>query len=179
MNHRSLVVRLGTEADVHLVLDLLEEAAAWIRAVHRLEQWPERFPEERVLEDVDSGALFVCEIDGVLLGALSLAWSDPMFWGDRSDAGFVHRLVVRRDRAGQGLGARLLRWVDGEILRRGRGWLCIDVLQDNVALRAFYEGIGFRWAGAVSGQHSHPSGATSRPWHAALYERACRRPEAC
>ncbi len=44
---------------------------------------------------------------------MNLQWSDPFFWGDNdTDAGYVHRLAVRRDHAGRGFGEALLAWAD-------------------------------------------------------------------
>ena len=65
-----------------------------------------------------TGELFVAEVDRVLVATLTLQWSDVFFWGDaggRRDAGYVHRLAVRRAHAGVGLGrpaARLGRRAD-------------------------------------------------------------------
>ena len=39
-----LQVRLAEPGDVEDVLELLAEAAHWVRASTGIEQWPERFP---------------------------------------------------------------------------------------------------------------------------------------
>ncbi len=110
----------------------------------------------------------------MIVGTFSLYWSDPRFWGNRSDAGFVHRLAVRRNFASTGLGEALLDWTDHEILRRGRAWLCVDVIYENAGLRSYYERLGFEMVGEVYGDSAHPTGAARDHWRAALYERISR-----
>jgi hypothetical protein len=168
------IVRAGTMEDVPRVLDLLGEASAWIRTTFGIAQWPDRFPTEQIQRDAMEGSLFVTEADGMIVGTLSLCWSDPHFWGDRSDAGFVHRLAVGRSTSTAGLGEGLLSWADYEIIRRGRAWLCADVIYENTGLRSYYERLGFEMVGEVSGDSAHPSGATPDRWRAGLYQRLSR-----
>jgi hypothetical protein len=169
-----LTVRTGTGEDVVPVLDLLGEASAWVRTTFGITQWPDRFPPEQIQRDVEAGSLFVTEAEGVIVGTLSLSWSDPRFWGDRSDAGFVHRLAVGRHVAATALGEGLLSWADREILRRKRAWLCVDVIYENAGLRSYYERLGFEMVGEVAGESPHPTGASRDRWRAALYQRPSR-----
>ena len=82
--------------------------------------------------------IIIAETDGVVVGTLSLNWSDPGFWRNRSDTGFVHRLAVERSAATQGLDEGLFSWAGGEMLGRGRVWLCVDVIYENARLRSYY-----------------------------------------
>ena len=84
----------------------------------------------------------------------------------------MHRLVVRRDRAGAGLGAAMLDWAAGQVSAAGRGWLRLDVSADNVALCAYYERLGFEHRGDAEGDFTQPDG-TVRHRRSRLYERAC------
>ena len=96
-----------------------------------------------------------------------------MFWGEReADAGYVHRLVVRRDRAGAGLGATILDWAAQQVRAAGREWLRLDVPADNVALCAYYERLGFEYRGDAEGDFTHRDGVV-RHWRTRLYERDC------
>lgn len=118
------------------------------------------------------GELFVAVTDeGTIAGTLTLLWSDPIFWGERDDAGYVHRLAVRRSHAG--IGRPLLDWADAVVGKR-RAYLCVDVMSENVRLRRYYERLGFHRVREISGPASHPHGATDTPWTATLYERRCQ-----
>jgi GNAT superfamily N-acetyltransferase len=106
------------------VLDLLAQAAAWTAAAG-FPNWPPRFTARWISSTVANGELFVAEIDGALNATLTLQWRDPRFWGDMpavalGDAGYVHRLAVRRSCAGRGIGYRLLDWADGQVRAKRR-----------------------------------------------------------
>ena len=50
-------------------------------------QWPERFPEHLLLMSGANQELYLVVEDGETAGTVTLQWSDPMFWGDRANAG--------------------------------------------------------------------------------------------
>src|SRR5207245_549380 len=99
-----LHVRPAALDDVDDVLDLLAEAAAWT-AARGFRNWQARFPRRPIEASARNGELHVAELDGATVATVTLQWSDPRFWGGADlDAGYVHRLVVRRAHAGEGLG---------------------------------------------------------------------------
>lgn len=158
-----------------MVLDVLSEAAEWMDSRGR-PNWPARFPTRLIASAAAAGELFVVEIGGAPVATLTLQWSDPRFWGNPTlgdeddDAGYVHRLAVRRAHAGHGLGYRLLDWADGAVRATGRSRLRLDVVSDNERLRRYYEGAGFVHQRDVDGEFVLPGG-TRRPWRTSLYER--------
>ena len=131
-----------------------------------VDQWPERF-QEFILSGIKRHEIHVGMIDGVVVGTFSLTWSDPVFWGtDDSQAGYVHRLAVRTERRGAGLGQYLLNWAQTEIGRADRHLLRLDCLADNAQLRRWYQTIGF--AHQRDREVEGPRGA---PVLVSLYER--------
>jgi GNAT superfamily N-acetyltransferase len=138
-----LHVRSATAHDHGVVLDLLAEGASFARA-RGINQWPERFPPEFILGGIERGEVVVASIDGVAVGTLSLAWSDPVFWGgDDGQAGYVHRLAVSAERRGTGLGRRLLDWAQAQVSQTPRSLLRLDCLAQNIELRRWYETLAF------------------------------------
>jgi GNAT superfamily N-acetyltransferase len=154
------------------VLDLLAEASEWTRA-RGYDNWPARFPRSLIARNVDAGELCVVEREDVTIATLTLQWSDEFFWGvSDADAGYVHRLAVRRDHAGAGLGYQLLDWADERVRANGRALLRLDVVSDNRPLRDYYAAAGFAHRRDVSGEFELQDG-TRRGWQTSLYERAC------
>jgi GNAT superfamily N-acetyltransferase len=73
---------------------------------------------------------------------------DPAYWGARPpDAFYVHKLAVRRDRAGRGIGAAVVEWANAEAAEAGREFLRLDCLGDNPRIRDYYEDLGFQHRG--------------------------------
>jgi GNAT superfamily N-acetyltransferase len=168
-------VRPAAPEDVDAVVDVLAEVSAWLRTMG-IRQWPDRFAVDFFDGYVRRGELYVATIgDGTgIVGTVTLQWSDPPFWGERQDAGFVHRLAVRRSYAG--LGRTLLDWAEQKAVERGRSFLCLDTLSSNARLRRYYEDIGFRSVGEINGPADHPTDPALGAWSAALYEKAISPP---
>jgi GNAT superfamily N-acetyltransferase len=156
------------------VADILAEATAWLGG-KGIAQWPARFSGDFLLGHVRRGELYVATDAGGVVGTVTLLWSDPPFWGDRDDAGFVHRLAVRRSHAG--LGRKLLTWAEGQVAERGRPFVCLDTLSSNARLRRYYEDLGFRRVGEITGPVGHPTDPALGAWRATLYEKAIAPPE--
>lgn len=130
------------------MLELLADAAAWLRA-RGIDQWPERFDPDWVLPAIERGEAWLVEADGEILATLVVQWDDPIFWaGFPADAGYLHRLAVRRP--GTGLGARLLRWAEQHAAKSGKTYLRVDCVTWNGQLRAYYERAGYAHVGDVT-----------------------------
>jgi GNAT superfamily N-acetyltransferase len=170
-----VTIRPAEAEDIDAVLDVLSEAARWVKSLG-IDQWPERFPRRLVRDALDRAEVFVANGGGDVVGTLMLQWRDPLFWGDRDDAGFVHRLAIRRSHAG--VGRSLLEWAEQRAVEQGRAFLCVDCMTENLSLRRYYESLGFVEVGEIEGTTSHPHGATTQlTWRATLYERpVARRP---
>ncbi len=145
-------IRWASPADIPRLVELLTEAATWARARGIERWWPVPFPSEWVERRVARSEVAVLVEGPQLLGTLTLLREDPVMWGPQAPgAGYVHRLAVRRSRAGEGLGRRLLEWADGVVRERGGSQLRLDCLESNVSLVNYYRGLGFRVVRSVVG----------------------------
>jgi len=86
--------------------------------------------------------------EGEAVATVSMLLDDPIYWGERPpDAFYVHKLAVRRDRAGRGIGAAIVEWANAEAAEAGREFLRVDCLGDNPGIRDYYEELGFEHRG--------------------------------
>ncbi|MDE1819688.1 MAG: GNAT family N-acetyltransferase [Euryarchaeota archaeon] len=147
-----LTFRVATEADLAVVLGLLTEAAEWAheRGIERW--WPAPFPESWVLPSIERREVVVASWRGEVVGRLTLTREDPRMWGERPpEAGYVHRLAVRRELAHRELGGALLSYAENEVRRWGRSKLRLDVSATNLDLIRYYLRKGFHEVGRVTG----------------------------
>jgi ribosomal protein S18 acetylase RimI-like enzyme len=161
-------LRPAARSDVPAVVELLAGASAWLRSLG-IDQWPLRFSDSFISATVGRGQLYVAVEGAEVVGTITLQWSDPTFWGNRSDAGFFHRLAVKRSHAG--LGRSLIDWADVQSEQHGRPYLCLDAVASNRRLRDYYEALGFEEVGEIEGPREHPHSAAHGRWQATLYER--------
>ena len=142
-------VRRAHHEDAVTVAALLDEASAWVDDLG-FSQWPLPFPRDQIAAAIDRGEVYVVEAeDGEAVATVSMLLDDP-YWGDRPpDALYVHKLAVRRDRAGRGIGGAVVEWANAEAAEGGREFLRLDCLGDNPGIRNYYEDLGFRHCGDI------------------------------
>jgi GNAT superfamily N-acetyltransferase len=139
--------RVGPD-EIDVVLDVLADASAWLRE-RGIEQWPERFERDWLMPAIERGETWLAEVEGRAVGSLVVQWVDPIFWpGREADAGYLHRLVVRRH--GEGLGAHLLRWAESRAAAADKPFLRLDCVAWNRPLRSYYERVGYQHVGDVT-----------------------------
>jgi GNAT superfamily N-acetyltransferase len=137
-------VRRAHHEDAVTVAALLDEASAWVDDLG-FSQWPLPFPRDQIAAAIDRREVYVVEAeDGEAVATVWMLPDDP-YWGDRPpDAFYVHKLAVRRDRAGRGIGAAIVEWANAEAAEAGREFLRLDCLGDNPGIRTYYEDLGFQ-----------------------------------
>jgi len=162
METEQVVMAQAQPTDIDAVLGLLEDAACWLVS-RGIDQWrPGSFDRHDFAARIERGEVYLALSGDQPAGMLTLQPSDPLFWPDAPDAAlYLHKLVVHRAYAGQGLGHRLLQWAERTTAAAGKTYLRLDCMAESAAMRAYYEGAGFSYRGDLS----------SRNWSASLYEK--------
>jgi hypothetical protein len=94
------VIRVARPGQEQAVLDLLAEAAAWLRG-RGIRQWPARFPAHSVRTRIDAGEALPVERAHCPVATLAVAEDDTELWGSGAGAGLLHlqaRGRTRRER---------------------------------------------------------------------------------
>jgi GNAT superfamily N-acetyltransferase len=142
----SITVRQAQRGDVHVVEELLIEAARWVDALGEV-MWEEgELAAGRVAAEVEEGQFFLAVVDGEPGGAIKFQLEDRLFWPDlpQPDSAFVHRLVVGRRYKGLGVSTALLQWAVDRATSMGKRYLRLDCDASRPKLRVLYERFGFR-----------------------------------
>ena len=145
-----LLIREATSGDADAIAETLGEAAKWVEELDGTIMWAEgELEDERVAAEAGAGMFVVAEVGGRVAGAMRFQLEDRLFWPDLDDAesAFVHRLVVRRAFAGQGISTALLEWAVHRARSLDKRYLRLDCDADRSRLRALYERFGFRLHG--------------------------------
>lgn len=125
---------------------IFREVAAWGRS-RGLRVWPDEWltPEELLTDEAGPGNFYVGMADGREACAFILQWSDRAYWPDAPEfeAGYLHKLCVRREFAHRGMTARVVEAVKAECARRGAKYLRLDTGYDEPAVRDIYLSAGF------------------------------------
>ena len=157
----ALEITPATLEDAGTLRALLAEVSEWLIGCG-LRQWPAEFPDEWFVPALEAGHTWLARRDRELVATITLQWDDEVVWGTRpSDAGYVHRLAVRRTAAAAGVGRELLEWAAEEVRAAGRTHVRLDCWRENPGLRSYYEAAGFE----------HRGDAEEWGWPVSRYER--------
>lgn len=145
-----LEIRLAAPADLEDVLNVIDDAAAWLQSIGVTEQWPASFSADpawvaRFQRWIGEGRVY-CARDGAgaAAGCFRLMPSDLHIWGD--DTGgylYLHSLAVRRSAAGDGVAAAMLGWAREYAASQGAEELRLDCWAGNERLVRYYADAGF------------------------------------
>jgi GNAT superfamily N-acetyltransferase len=142
-----VAVRIAVPFEASDVIAVLREAATWLER-RGLPLWTEaELDAETIGADVAAGHYAVAVVAAHIVGTARLTWDDALFWPDAAagEAGYVHRLAVRRAHAGGLVSRALLDWAAAETAVAGRRFLRLDCDAERAQLRALYERFGFRF----------------------------------
>jgi GNAT superfamily N-acetyltransferase len=134
------------EPDIQAVAQLWTEAAAWL-AQQGTDQWQYPIKMHNIRSAVAAGSCWLAEERGALVGTITIDTNaDEGLWDDDelADAVIVHRMVVARSHAGQGIGNLLLDHAEAIGRALGRHWIRLDAWTNNTGLHSYYQRAGFR-----------------------------------
>ncbi|HVU14420.1 MAG TPA: GNAT family N-acetyltransferase, partial [Phototrophicaceae bacterium] len=157
-------VRPAIAADMPVLIALLQEAQVWMdgRSLH---QWVPGAHDPSLVEAmIARQTLYVHERDGRIVATCQLRDVLPAHWTiPHEPVGYISTLTVERASAGQGIGANLLRWAEGELRGKGKAWACLDCFGKNLRLRAYYEARGYTALGEVETYPDYPERMYRKP----------------
>lgn len=147
--------------DLRICADIIEEGKR-IQQARGIKQWDSAYPDEAVvLADIDSGKGWLLSADGSDAGYFCLDFDgEPAYeringaWAVDGQYATVHRLAVRREFAGAGLGGLMLEEAGKICLAKNVGSLRADTSPANAPMRKLLEKSGFLERGTVMVQGS-------------------------
>ncbi|HEY1170645.1 MAG TPA: GNAT family N-acetyltransferase [Verrucomicrobiae bacterium] len=139
-------IRPATPSDTDEISAILTEAAQWLAHTGRLMWRDNELAPERIAADVADGLFVIAERDGIAAGTMKYQLEDPLFWPDvpTGEAGYMHRVAVRRQFAGGEVSLDLFHWALWKTADLNLRYLRLDCEASRPKLRAVYEKFGFK-----------------------------------
>lgn len=145
----SIHLRRANTGEYNTALEMLHDAAAWLKSIH-IDYWqvwldpPENYVDW-IRQGFDNGEFYFAQAeDGEVVGMLRLQYADEMFWGNREDkAGYIHSFTTSRKYKGRGIGCTILTQIEAKLAGEGVEYLRLDCAPHVEKLCAYYESYGF------------------------------------
>lgn len=160
MGMTDLAISRARPEQFNQVMGLLADTITWLRAQGH-DQWSTwrtwAGPEGKVTKAIDRGDVWLLHSGGQLVGTITVEWAgDPEFWAPAElaqPAAYLSKLAVRRDVAGNELGALLTDWAADHAYRHGCRYVRLDAWKNNPRLHTYYAERG--WAHVRTVNHPH------------------------
>lgn len=161
-----MIISPATPHDLDTLFLFRAEAVQWLRS-RGIDQWENPWPSEdamtaAILASIQARETFILREAQIPVATVTVdLWANPDLWtpSERVEPAFyLHRMIVRRAYAGQGLGAELLDWGGTRAARNRARWLRLDAWTTNQELQRYYARQGFQHVRTQALSHN-PSGA--------------------
>lgn len=131
-------------------LSILREVGQWLIDTNQ-ELWAlNTLTTRNLIDDYTRDNCYVLYADetptaGIPAATFILQWKDPLYYADvpENTAGFIHKVAIRRQFAGQHLFKSIIDFCREECLRRGIHQLQLETDATRPKLMEFYERNGF------------------------------------
>lgn len=160
-----MIISPAREEHLELIVAWRKEASRWL-ADCGIDQWSKPWPtadeqDRRILGSIAAGETWMIWDGQTPAATVALdRHADPQLWTpeERAESAlYLHRLIVQRVYAGQGLGAEIVGWACARAAEAGARWVRIDVWTDNQRLQDYYVALGFQHVRTL--RSDYPSGA--------------------
>ena len=150
--------------EVDNAISVMREVADWGRKLgYRV--WPEEWLtyEELITPDVQPENFCIGKMDGEIVCAFVLQWSDEAYWpaAPKYEAAYLHKFCVRRKFAGMEMTKLVTEAIREECRRRGIQYIRLDTGLDEKVVRKIYLKAGYKIVDIID----YPNGRSM-----ALYE---------
>ena len=147
-----MTIRQAESGDLGRVGEIVREVVREMGAGGN-PQWNASYPDEaRFQRDIDSGALYVAEENGEILGFAAMDRDEPegyhaLPWSAGRDSVVIHRLAVARQSRSLGVASRLEAFLCDLAREQGVGQIKVDTHSTNAGMQAFLTRQGYRKVG--------------------------------
>ena len=125
----SIIITQATQNDLQDASNILIEATQWMHGQGH-DNWHAEWWSVSQMEEYRAlGELFMAKHVGLNVGTFCLMPSDPEFWPEKehaNDANYVHRVAIKREKAGQGIPSIIFDWCKAATREDGKPYLRLD-----------------------------------------------------
>ncbi len=141
-------------ADVKRIFELYDQAIEFQKQVFD-KHWL-GFDRELVDREIAESRLWKIVEDGEIACIYSVAYEDPIIWGEYSgrSAMYIHRIVTNPEYRGRGYARMITEWAKHHAREKSLRFVRMDTWGDNQKLIDYYQDCGFSFVGLMSPEES-------------------------
>lgn len=135
--------------DVETAINIMKEVTKWGRLAG-LNVWKNEYlTREKLMIGNNEDNFCIGQVSDDNACCMILQWKDILFWpqAEENEAGYIHKLCVRRKYSGMGLSRKMVEFAIEECKKRNIAYLRLDTGWNKKKLCNLYESLGFELVG--------------------------------
>lgn len=148
-------IQKAVQQDLDIIFELYEDATRYQHEKGVSLPWA-GFQPSLIETEIEAGRLFKIMEGEWVACVFSVAFTDPLIWGEKNadPALYLHRIAVSRHFRGRGYLKSILEWCHSLGQQHQKKWLRLDTNFDNTPLLNYYKKCGFQFMGNVKPAHT-------------------------
>lgn len=137
--------------EIEAAINIMKEVTKWGRSVG-LDVWKDEYlTREKLIEGITENDFYVGQVLDDNACCMILQWNDTLFWpkAKENEAGYIHKLCVRRKYSGIGLSKKMVEFAIEECKKRNIDYLRLDTGWNKIKLCNLYKSLGFKLVGKI------------------------------
>mgnify|MGYP001291208551 CR=1 FL=1 len=148
-------IRKGEISDIENIMQMYKSCVEGM-IENGIDQWDKSYPNaDIILADIKDRTYFIAELNGEILGGINLdekqdATYLSIEWEDKTNNFLVvHRLAVKEENWGEGIGKELMLFVEEVVSEEGYQSIRLDTYSGNPKAIEFYNRLGYTELGKI------------------------------
>lgn len=149
------MIRKANTSDIGNIMLMYKSCVKGMIA-NGIDQWDESYPNtDIILADIKARTYYIAEINGEIVGGINIdEKQDPTYldinWEDKTNSFLVvHRLAVKEENWGDGVGKELMLFVEDVVNEEGYQSIRLDTYSGNPKAMEFYNKLGYTELGTI------------------------------
>lgn len=144
-----MIISKCTIADIESIMELYE-AARQLQTERKMVTWP-FFDESFITREIREYRQWKISINNSIACNWAITFEDREIWGpkDRGDSIYIHRITTRPDFRGNRYIDNIVEWAKQYALQKGKQYVRLDTLGNNIKLIEHYTSAGFQFLGML------------------------------
>ena len=148
-------IKRAHKKDISEIMDMYDSCVNGM-IKNGIDQWDHTYPnQEIILEDISRQTYFIYTMDKEIIGGVTIDNNQSpeyleMDWQDKTDSFLcVHRLAIREDAWGKGIGRELMDFAEDLVLSERLLSIRLDTYSGNPQAMEFYKRLGYNQLGYI------------------------------
>tara|TARA_B100000945_G_C20115355_1_gene472271 strand:- start:91 stop:594 length:504 start_codon:yes stop_codon:yes gene_type:complete len=150
-----MTIRKARQNDLKNIMQMFKSCVSGM-IKNNIDQWDESYPNLEIIKnDLRAETFYIAEINSKIVGGVNIdRIQDPTYldidWRDKTNQFLVvHRLAVKEDEWGKGIGKSLMYFAEGLVLKMGLKSIRLDTYSGNPKAMQFYLQLGYSELGKI------------------------------